>query len=87
MSDNWIKTLFIKNPKKEPKLVTKTIKESIFPNGLRLVAGITDKGQWQLDCYQDGIYQISKKCSCEADAIQRFGKYETKYFLGININL
>lgn len=64
-----------------------TLKESIFPNSLRLQIGQAENGTWILNYYKNEKHILSKKCSSEADARQRFGKYEMKYFHGANINL
>ncbi len=65
----------------------KITRETMFSNGIRLQMGQTETGQWFLNYFKDGKHILSKKCSCEADCRQRFGKYEAKYFFGADINL
>jgi hypothetical protein len=60
--------------------ITKTIKATWCPNGVRIEVGETIGGNFQLHFYKNEQLKIVKKCNNEADAIQQLGKYVNRYY-------
>jgi hypothetical protein len=61
------------------KPITKSIQETIYPNGTRIHTGETEDGDFQLHFYMDGILKIVKKCYHKNDALYQHDRYLNRY--------
>lgn len=62
------------------KPITKSIKDTICPDGTRVHAGETEDGDFQLHFYIDGKLKIVKKCYHRNDAIYQHDRYLSKCY-------
>ena len=65
----------------EYKPITRSIKETKTPTGIKIHIGETEDEDFQLHFYKDGALKFVKKCYHENDAIAQHEKHLNRYYM------